>query len=67
VITFTSSSTVERFLEVVRPGDVPATVACIGPVTAGTARARGLRVDIEAHVHSIEGLVDAVVSHFDDE
>jgi uroporphyrinogen III methyltransferase/synthase len=67
LITFTSSSTVERYLEVARREDIPAKVACIGPVTAGTARAHGLRVDIEAQVHSIEGLVDAIVSHFDDE
>ena len=67
LITFTSSSTVERYLEVAGREDIPAKVACIGPVTAGTARAHGLRVDIEAQVHSIEGLVDAIVSHFDDE
>jgi uroporphyrinogen III methyltransferase/synthase len=67
VITFTSSSTVERYLEVAGPDGIPATVACIGPVTAATARGRGLRVDIEAPVHSIPGLVDAIVTHFSDE
>jgi uroporphyrinogen III methyltransferase / synthase len=61
VVTFTSSSTVERFLDAVGPGDVPAAVACIGPVTAATARARGLTVDVEAPVHTIDGLVDALV------
>jgi len=66
VITFTSSSTVERFLEVAGARRVPRVVACIGPVTAGTAREHGLRVDVEAAVHSLDGLVDAVVDHFRD-
>jgi len=38
-------------------------VACIGPITAETARARGLHVHVEAPVHSIDGLVDALVAH----
>jgi uroporphyrinogen III methyltransferase/synthase len=62
-ITFTSSSTVEHFLELCGPGAVPPIVACIGPVTADTARARGLRVDVEASVHTIDGLLDALVAH----
>jgi uroporphyrinogen-III synthase len=37
-------------------------VAAIGPVTAATAREAGLDVTIEAPVHTIEGLVDAVVA-----
>jgi len=65
-ITFTSSSTVERFLEAGGQAAIPPVVACIGPITADTARARGLTVDIEASVHSIEGLVDAIVNHFGD-
>jgi uroporphyrinogen III methyltransferase/synthase len=62
VITFTSSSTVERFLDAVGADHVPAAVACIGPVTAATARDRGLHVDVEADVHTIDGLVDALVA-----
>jgi uroporphyrinogen III methyltransferase/synthase len=61
IITFTSSSTVERFLEIAGPDRVPPLVACIGPVTAATARSHGLTVDIEAPVHSIAGLLDAIV------
>jgi uroporphyrinogen III methyltransferase/synthase len=61
VATFTSSSTVERFLESFGPAAVPAVVACIGPVTAATARDAGLRVDVEAPVHTVAGLVDALV------
>ncbi len=39
-VTFTSSSTVTNFVAVA-PGVVPPFVACIGPVTAATARAAG--------------------------
>jgi uroporphyrinogen III methyltransferase/synthase len=62
IIAFTSSSTVERFLEIAGPQRVPPFVACIGPVTAATARSRGLTVDVEAPVHSIDGLLDAIVT-----
>jgi uroporphyrinogen-III synthase len=61
VVTFTSSSTVERFLEAFGADAVPPTVACIGPITAGTARERGLAVDVEAEPHTIDGLVAALV------
>jgi uroporphyrinogen-III synthase len=40
---------------------VPAFVACIGPITAATALDHGLSVDVVAEVHSIDGLVDAIV------
>jgi len=61
VVTFTSSSTVRNFLDVCDV--VPPIVACIGPVTADTARELGLAVDIEAEVHTIDGLLDALVAH----
>jgi uroporphyrinogen III methyltransferase/synthase len=63
IITFTSSSTVQRFLDIAGPAGlkVPPVVACIGPVTAETARTLGLTVHVEARVHSIDGLVDALV------
>jgi uroporphyrinogen III methyltransferase/synthase len=38
--------------------------ACIGPVTADTARKQGIPVVLEASPHSIEGLVSAIESHF---
>ncbi len=60
VVTFTSSSTVERFLDAFGVAAVPPVVACIGPVTAATARDAGLAVDVEAPVHTIDGLVDAL-------
>ena len=60
-ITFTSSSTVTNFLAAAGRDAVPPIVACIGPVTAETARSCGLVVDVVAGVHTIDGLVDAVV------
>jgi uroporphyrinogen III methyltransferase/synthase len=60
-ITFTSSSTVTNYLAVAGRASVPPFVACIGPITADTARAAGLKVDVVAGVHSVEGLVDALL------
>ncbi|MGE3619776.1 MAG: uroporphyrinogen-III C-methyltransferase [Acidimicrobiia bacterium] len=64
VVTFTASSTVHRFVEAVGAARLrpPPAVACIGPVTAETARAVGLPVDVEAEVHTIDGLVEALVA-----
>jgi len=61
VITFTSSSIVDHSLAAFGAAGLPSTVACIGPVTAATARDHGLTVDIEADTHTIHGLVDALV------
>jgi uroporphyrinogen III methyltransferase/synthase len=36
-------------------------VACIGPVTADTARGLGYPVSLVADVHSVPGLVDALI------
>ncbi len=61
-ITFTSSSTVDNFCDAVGPlPDPRPAVISIGPVTSDTARARGLRVDVEADPHTIDGIVEAVV------
>ena len=38
--------------------------ATIGPVTSKTAMERGLRVDVEAAEHTIDGLVDALLGAF---
>jgi uroporphyrinogen-III synthase len=62
VITFTSSSTVDRFVDAFGADAVPPVVACIGPITATTARAHGLGVDVEADVHTIPGLLAALTA-----
>ncbi len=68
LITFTSSSTVENFLEMIgdkgRLEDM--ITASIGPVTADTARKNGVRVDIVASRYDIEGLYDAILNHYMD-
>ncbi|MGH9012242.1 MAG: uroporphyrinogen-III synthase, partial [Acidimicrobiia bacterium] len=63
-VTFTSSSTVTNYLAVVGDVPVPPVVACIGPITAETARAAGLTVDVVAAEHTIEGLVQALIERF---
>jgi hydroxymethylbilane synthase len=62
MITLTSSSTVRHFVEAM-PAAVPdrLQIACIGPITAQTARELGLRVDIIAQEYTTRGLVDAIV------
>jgi uroporphyrinogen-III synthase len=62
IVTFTSSSTVTNFLDALGHRPVPPVVAAIGPVTAATARDRGLHVDVEAPEHTIDGLVAALVA-----
>ena len=67
VVTFTSSSTVRNLVDML-DGDLKTLensfIACIGPITAATARELGLRVDLEATEHTVEGLVDALTNHF---
>ena len=64
-VTFTASSTVENLVGAFGPEEAArllakTRVACIGPVTAETARGLGLRVDVEAEEYTIPGLVEAV-------
>jgi len=75
IITFTSSSTVRNFMQWLMEYDASFTntlisrvmefarpkIACIGPITAQTARECGLKVHIEAHVYTIAGLVEAII------
>jgi len=68
-ITFTSSSTVENFITMVGDDHLPsmvgkAVVACIGPITAETARKHGLTVEIIPDRYTIEALAAALVDHF---
>jgi len=61
-VTFTSSSTVRNYVDAVGVDAVPPVVACIGPVTAETAKELGLRVDVVAETSTVDGLVDALVA-----
>jgi uroporphyrinogen III methyltransferase/synthase len=68
LITFTSSSTVKGFAKVTE-GHVdlrkpPFEVACIGPITAETAREMGLPVHVVAAKYNVPGLIEAIRDHF---
>lgn len=60
LITFTSSSTVENFLALRLPWPKGMRIASIGPITSKTVRDHGLKVDVEARRHDIDGLVQAI-------
>jgi uroporphyrinogen III methyltransferase/synthase len=69
MFTFTSSSTVTHtmsLLEGVLPREelerVPA--ACLGPITAETARRAGLKVKVVAEEQTIDGLIRALLSFY---
>ena len=77
IVTFTSSSTVRNLLSLLDTPPSPpeggstrggtlsgSLIACIGPVTSGTARELGLRVDIEADDHTVDGLAQSLINHF---
>jgi len=61
-VAFTSSSTVDRTVELLGTTGVPSVVVSIGPVTSASARAAGLTVAVEAAEHTLDGLVVAVVA-----
>ncbi len=67
LITFTSSSTVTNLMELLekRGLGLPAGVkaACIGPITAQTARQAGLNVVAEAEQYTIPGLVAVIKAY----
>jgi uroporphyrinogen-III synthase len=77
IITFTSSSTVHHFMHWLSqsapdlaillsyPGkrEMCPLIACIGPVTASTARSYGLQVAVEAHEFTTAGLVEALIDY----
>jgi len=77
VITFTSSSTVQHFMHwlsqtapdiallLAYPGsrDARPLIACIGPITAATARSYGLEVRVEAREFTTAGLVKALIDY----
>lgn len=77
-ITFTSSSTVQHFLRwlglsapdiallLANPGERNSCplIACIGPITASTARSYGLEVGVESHEFTVAGLVEALKTFY---
>jgi len=73
VATFTSSSTVRNLAAMAQDAGLvlasileDATIACIGPITAATARELGLKVHVVAEEYKIDGLVKALIRCFRD-
>lgn len=64
LVTFTSSSTAENFHALNLPAPPGLCRASIGPVTSRTMQKLGMTVDVEAKVHDIPGLVDAIVKFY---
>lgn len=67
LVTFTSSSTVRNFKRwLTGVTDAPAAfpAACIGPITADTARELGFDVRITAETYTIPGLCRAILAHY---
>jgi uroporphyrinogen III methyltransferase/synthase len=66
VVTFTSSSTVSNFVDLFPEGEAArrlrsVAVACIGPITAETAKSLGITPAATAEEYTIPGLVDTIV------
>ncbi|MBR2216600.1 MAG: uroporphyrinogen-III C-methyltransferase [Selenomonadaceae bacterium] len=61
-ITFTSSSTVTNFSQLAQgiPLSPQTKIACIGPITAGTAEQKGFTPSLVAKEYTIPGLVHAI-------
>lgn len=67
IATFTSPSTIQNLARMVGSDILSGLlknvkVACIGPVTADAARDLGIRVDVVANNHTVDGLIEAVVN-----
>jgi uroporphyrinogen III methyltransferase/synthase len=68
VVTFTSSSTVRNFTEIIGKENIAAIqgrvrFASIGPITTQTAEEMGYRVDIKTEEYTIPGLVNALLKN----
>ena len=68
-VTFTSSSTVTNFVSMFKKTEIKGllkgvAIACIGPVTAKTAEACGLSVDVMPGKYTVPALCEAMAAHF---
>ncbi len=71
MVVFSSPSTVENFIQVLKKFDIDPlnlpgspTVACIGPVTSFVARQAGFNVAFVPQDHTIDGLVKAIGDYY---
>jgi uroporphyrinogen III methyltransferase / synthase len=69
-ITFTSSSTVNHFIEMfhsVNIGDLlhGVLLASIGPITTDTLARHGLKASVQAQEYTVDGLIRALTDHYE--
>ena len=68
MVTFTASSAVKHFMDLLGPGAADllrgAGIACIGRITADTARERGLAVDLVPGKSTVADLAEAIAAFF---
>lgn len=62
IVTFTSSSTVNNFCDLVDAAALRVKFVSIGPQTTAAAKAKGLEIAAEAKVHTIAGLVETILT-----
>jgi len=62
VVTFTSSSTVTNFHDLVGAIPPEVTVVSIGPITSRSAEGLGYTVTAEADPHTIDGVIEAILA-----
>jgi len=65
VITFTSGSTVDSFMDLIRKHKIKLgsiKKVSIGPSTTAAAEKRHLTIDATAEIHNLDGLIDAIVA-----
>jgi uroporphyrinogen III methyltransferase/synthase len=64
LVTFTSSSTVTNFCELIGTSGKGISAAAIGPITAATAEELGFEVVVRPRRYTIEALTEAIREHF---
>ena len=64
LVTFTSSSTVTNFCEMIGVSGKGIRAAAIGPITAATAQQRGFEVVVRPREYTIEALTEAIREYF---
>jgi uroporphyrinogen III methyltransferase/synthase len=65
LVTFTSSSTVENFCELIGDSARGLAAAVIGPITAATARERGFKVVVQPDDYTADALIAAIRAHYE--
>jgi uroporphyrinogen III methyltransferase / synthase len=64
LVTFTSSSTVTNFCDLLGTSGNGAKAAAIGPITAATAQDQGFEVVVKPREYTIESLTEAIRDYF---